>query len=115
MSGGWVELYLDEDVDPLLGKLVEARGYSYCTTPQAGMIGATDLDQLTHAAQESKTLVTHNRVDFERLAADYFVSGRSHSGIITAVRRPPPALARRLLAILGTTSREEMKDQLIYI
>lgn len=115
MSGSWVELNLDEDVDPLLGKLIKARGYHYKTTMESGMIGATDSAQLTFACQEGRTIMTHNRAHFETLAAEFFDSGRMHPGIIIAVRRPPHQLARRLLAILGSTTREAIKNQLIYI
>ena len=115
MSGPWIEIYLDEDVDPLLGKLIKARGYSYKTTPEADMIGSTDAAQLALASKEARTIITHNRAHFEQLAADYFVSGRTHWGIVIAVRRLPHLLARRLLAVLGSTSREAMKNQLVYI
>lgn len=81
----------------------------------ADSLQASDSEQLIRAVVEQKTLLTHNRVDFEDLAREYFESDRTHYGIIIAVRRPPPQVARRLLVILNTTSREEMKNQLIYI
>jgi hypothetical protein len=115
VSSPWIELYFDEDVDPLLGKLIRARGYVYKTTPEAEMIGSTDAAQLAFAFKEARTIITHNRAHFEQLAADYFASGRTHWGIVIAVRRPPHLLARRLLVVLGATSRASMKNQLVYI
>lgn len=115
MSGPAVELYFDEDVNPLIGNLIQPRGFSFITTQMAGLLKASDSEQLNQAIRQEKTLLTHNRVDFEILAREYFESDKTHFGIIIAVRRPPPQVARRLLAILNTTSREEMKNQLIYI
>ncbi len=116
MTGPAIELHLDEDVDPLIGKLVQARGfYSFTTTQMAGMNEAEDAQQLSYAAEAGKTILTHNRRDFEALAREYFELGKTHFGIVIAVRRPPAQIARRVLGILNTTSREEMKNQLIYI
>jgi hypothetical protein len=60
-------------------------------------------------------LLTHNRVDFDRLAAEWVKAGKRHSGIIVAVRRRPFELARRLLQLLNTVSADEMEDQLQYV
>jgi hypothetical protein len=43
---------------------------------------------VAYATSQNLTLVTHNRVDFELLAAKYFSKGLTHAGIIIAVRRP---------------------------
>lgn len=115
MSEPTVELYFDEDVNPLIGKLIQPRGFSFVTTQMAGLLKASDSDQLNQAIHQEKTLLTHNRIDFEILAREYFESGKTHFGIIIAVRRPPPQVARRLLVILNSSSRDEMKNQLIYI
>ena len=79
------------------------------------MTGATDAQQLQYAAKVQRTILTHNRADFERLAKEYFESNRSHNGIIIAVRRPPQLVARRLLVVLNDTTADEMKEQLRYI
>jgi len=76
---------------------------------------ATDEDQLAYAASQNLTLVTHNRVDFEQLAAKYFSEGLTHAGIIIAVRRPVNELVLRLLRVLDRFTADEMKNRLIYI
>lgn len=58
-------LYLDEDVDVLVADLLRARGFSAQTTQEADQIGATDRDQFRYAINKGRTLLTHNRVDFE--------------------------------------------------
>jgi len=79
------------------------------------MIGSSDEAQLARAVSLERMFMTHNRVDFERLAKQYFDASRSHYGIVIAVRRSPRELAQRLLVILNMVTADEMKDQLRYI
>jgi len=115
MNGLFISLYLDEDVDVLVADLVRARGFTVITTQQAGNIGASDRQQLAAAVGLQRTLVTHNRTDFELLAKECFASGQEHCGIIIAVRRSPYEIVRRLLAILNHVAADEVKNQLRYI
>jgi hypothetical protein len=68
----FIDLYLDEDVDVLVGELLRARGFRVTTTQAAGQVGTTDANQLAFATSQGKALVTHNRVHFEALAQRYF-------------------------------------------
>lgn len=115
MSGLFVELYLDEDVDVLVAELLAAYGFRAMTARDAGLLGKTDVEQLEHAAAHDMAFLTHNRVHFERLALDYFNQGKPHGGIIFAVRRRPHEIVGRLLQILDSVSADEMRDQLRYI
>ena len=115
MSVRFISLYLDEDVAVLLAELVRRRGFDVTTTQEARQIGNSDAEQLEYAASRHKALVTHNRIDFEKLAEYYFRSGQTHHGIIIAVRRRPHELARRLLLILNHATADEMQNQLRYI
>ena len=115
MSGLFINLYLDEDVDVLLASLVRARGFEAVTTLEAGQRGKTDAEQLAFAASQQRTLITHNRVDFEQLAQEYFAAGQTRSGILIAVRRPTYELARRVLIILNAVTADEMQNQIRYI
>jgi predicted nuclease of predicted toxin-antitoxin system len=111
----FINLYLDEDVSVLVATLVRARAFSAMTTVQAGQRGKSDREQLAFSAEHQMAIVTHNRVDFERLAAEYTAAGKSHAGIIIAVRRSPYAIAQRLLALMNHLSADEMDGQVIYI
>ncbi|HEX3270674.1 MAG TPA: DUF5615 family PIN-like protein [Ktedonobacterales bacterium] len=111
----FIELYLDEDIDILLAQLVRARGFSAETTQEAGRLGATDEQQLIHAASQHWTSLTHNRADFETLRQAFVASSREHSGIIIAARRSPYEIVRRLLLILNQVTADEMQNQLRYI
>jgi hypothetical protein len=115
MNGLFIELYLDEDVDVLIAQLMRARGFAVVTTQEAGQLRNSDVEQLASAVSQHKTLLTHNRVDFETLAQTYLSAGQTHNGIIIAVRRPPREIARRLLRILNAVTAEEMQNQVRYI
>jgi hypothetical protein len=111
----FIHPYLDEDVSVLLAVLLRSRGFEVTTTVEAGQRGANDPQQLEYAILHGMTMVTHNRADFEELTRQYIAAGKSHAGIIIAVRRPAHDIARRLLALMDQVSAEEMVDQLRYI
>jgi predicted nuclease of predicted toxin-antitoxin system len=111
----FIELYLDEDVSVLIADLLRSRGFVATTTQQAGNLGCADYQQLEYATEQRKTLLTHNRADFEVLVQKYFFAGRPHSGIVIAVRRPPIEIARRLLTVLNSVTSDEMENQIRYI
>jgi predicted nuclease of predicted toxin-antitoxin system len=111
----FIELYLDEDVDVLVAQLLRARGFSVITTVEAGQLQSDDKEQLAYAVAQDKTLMTHNRADFEELAQAYFTAGQPHAGIIIAVRRSPYKIAQRLLVILNNMTADEMRNQVRYI
>lgn len=115
MNTLFVKLYLDEDVDVLIADLVRARGFEATTTNETGQRRSTDPAQLEYAVRQRITFVTHNRADFEALAQAYFAAGRTHHGIIIAVRRSPYEIARRLLVLVNQVTADEMQDQVIYI
>lgn len=115
MNDLFIELYLDEDVDVLVADLLAARGFVATTTTEAGNKGKSDAEQLAIAAAAQQTILTHNRIDFEKLAEQYFDQGKQHCGIIIAVRRPAQEIAQRLLIILNQVTADEMKNQMRYI
>jgi predicted nuclease of predicted toxin-antitoxin system len=111
----FIRLYLDEDVDVLIGALLRARGFDAVTTVDRGNLGKMDEEQLAYATSAGLALLTHNRADFEKLAAERFTSGSTHGGIVITVRRPAHEIARRLLVILNSVTAEEMRDQVRYL
>ena len=115
MNELFIHAYLDEDVSTLIAALLRSRGFQATTTAEAEQLGSSDARQLAYAASRQLTLISHNWVDFETLARQYIDAGRSHAGIIVAVRRSPYEIARRILMVTDTISREEMRNQLLYI
>lgn len=115
MPSKFVRLYLDEDVSVIVGEMIRARGFDILTTRDAVNLAASDKTQLEFATDNERVLLTHNRVDFERLATKYFNEGIEHSGIIITVRRLPGEITFRLLPILNTVESTEMINQIRYI
>jgi len=110
-----IELYLDEDVSALLTKLLRSRGFVVTNANEAGMLGRSDDAQLAYAVSHQKCLLTHNRVDFEAWAQQYFTAGHSHCGVIVAARRSPYEIFQRLLKLLNQITADEMENQVHYI
>ena len=115
MNSLFICLYLDEDVNFLVADLLRARGFDAVTARDARQLRATDAGQLAYAISQARTLVTHNRTDFEEFVQSYFDSGQVHYGVIFAVRRSPQEIAQRLLAILNQVTFDEMQNQVRYI
>ncbi|MCF4967276.1 DUF5615 family PIN-like protein [Nostoc sp. CMAA1605] len=115
MSNLFIRLYLDEDVNVLVADLLRARGFDALTVRDAGQLQASDEEQLAYAVNQRRTLVTHNRTDFEELIQVYFNREQRHYGVIYAVRRPPQEIAQRLLVILNQVTADEMENQVRYI
>ncbi|MBL1208686.1 DUF5615 family PIN-like protein [Geminocystis sp. GBBB08] len=115
MNRLFIELYLDEDVNVLVADLIRARGFSITTVRDEEMLQKTDPEQLSYCVNQKKTLVTHNRADFEKLVQEYFKLNQTHYGVIIAVRHPPQEIARRLLKIVNHLTADEMRNQVRYI
>lgn len=115
MSGLFIELYLDEDVSILVAALLQGRGYSVLTAHSEGKLGQSDAEQMAHAVSLGRTLLTHNRADFEMLAQGYAEMGQNHNGVILARRYSPYELVRRLIRVLDHVTADEMQNQVRYI
>lgn len=114
MARLFIELYLDEDVNVLIADLLRGRGFA-ATTRDEGQLQNSDTAQLAYAVSQQKTLLTHNRADFEALAQEYAAKGEKHFGIILATRHTPYELVRRLTRILNNVTADEMENQVRYI
>lgn len=115
MNSVFIRLYLDEDVNVLVADLLKARGFDAITARDAGKLRATDEEQLAFAVSQQRTLITHNRTDFEELVQVYFDTEQVHYGVIFAVRRSPNDIAQRLMVILNHVTADEMENQVRYI
>ena len=77
-----IKYHLDESVPNAVANGLERRGVAATTSKTAGLVGASDLEQLAYAANESRVLVTHDD-DFLRIHA----AGPRHAGIAYAHQR----------------------------
>ncbi len=108
-------LYLDEDVSVLVATLLAARGLDVTTAREQQILGKADDEQLVYAESLGRCLLTHNRVDFELLHAEYVTGGRQHSGIIIATRTSAYTIAGRVATLLDTLTADEITNQLLYV
>jgi len=108
-------IYTDEDVSRLVATLLKARGFDVTTTSEQGMLSQSDSQQLAYAASVERCLLTHNRVDFERLHLEYMTEGRQHSGIIVAPQKNAYEIAQRVAILLNTLTADEIANQLLYV
>lgn len=112
----YMRLLFDEDVSVEIVANLKSRGFDVLTVRDAGRLHLADEAQLAFAVQEERALVTHNRIDFELLHAQYLATQRRHFGIIIAKRRVQDyVVVRKLLSVLNSFSSEEMQNQLHYV
>ncbi|MGI8787222.1 MAG: DUF5615 family PIN-like protein [Pyrinomonadaceae bacterium] len=98
-----------------MAKIVQSHGFKAVTTQEAGRRGASDSEQLKYASEKGLAILTHDRIDFEELANEYFASGKNHCGIIILADNSPQEISRRTIAVLNDFTADEMTNQIIYI
>lgn len=111
----FAKIYLDENVDVLVANLLSVRGFEATTTREQGMLGKSDEAQLAYSTSIKHCLLTHNRVDFERLHLAYISENKQHSGIIISPEKSAYEVAERMAIILDIYTGDEMANQLLYI
>jgi hypothetical protein len=108
-------LYLDEDVDPLLARILTARGYDVLTTQEAHRVSSSDTNQLVFATQEQRVLLTHNIAHFNRLARDWAAQGQEHPGIVVSDQLPLKELLARVLRLLHHHTSDSLHNRVIWL
>ncbi|ELS00999.1 hypothetical protein Xen7305DRAFT_00007000 [Xenococcus sp. PCC 7305] len=107
-------LYTDEDMSALVATLLRARGLDVTTVPEQATLGKTDNEQLEFATSLGRCLLTHNRVDFERLHLKYMEQNKQHPGIIIVPQKNAYEVARRIGVLVSSLKANEIKNQLLY-
>jgi hypothetical protein len=107
-------LYTDEDMSVLVATLLRSRGLDITTVPEQATLGKTDREQLEFTTSLERCLLTHNRVDFERLHLQYMEEGREHYGIIVVPQKNAYEIAQRIGILVSTLMADEIYNQLLY-
>jgi hypothetical protein len=107
-------LYTDEDMSVLVATLLRSRGLDITTVPEQATLGKTDREQLEFTTSLGRCLLTHNRVDFERLHLQYMEEGREHYGIIVVPQKNAYEIAQRIGILVSTLMADEIYNQLLY-
>lgn len=72
-----IRFHLDENCSKAIAEGLRRRGVDITTTPQVGLIGVTDDEQIAFALASARVFFTQDS-DFRRMAA----SGVPHAGIV---------------------------------
>ena len=107
-----LRFHLDEHISPAVAAGLRLRGIDATTAAEAGLIGASDAEQLALARQEGRVMVSHDR-HFPQLHAD----GEPHAGIAYCYQQKYSIgeLVRALVLLRDCLSGEEMEGTLEYL
>lgn len=109
-------LYFDEDADARLAEALRQRGYDVETTVEAGLLEASDEEQLLYAIRQQRALVTHNIKHFPGEHARWVEAGWEHWGIIILIGHSAVSVwLRRMENLLNLFSAEELQNQLLFL
>lgn len=108
-------IYLNEHLSRRLAEQLRAYGFDVISSHEAGMLSASDAEQLEYACREQRALVTFNISDFMKLHEDYLQATRDHFGIILSTEASIATVIHRLLRLLNSLSRDELKNQVIWL
>lgn len=111
--------FLDEDAmrNSLLREL-RARGIDVTTAHEAGMVRASDEEQLEAATLQSRVLFSFNVADFCRLHDEWLRVGKSHAGAVLAHQWRRYSIGtqlRGLLRLASQRSAAQMRERLEFL
>ncbi|MCS6903362.1 MAG: DUF5615 family PIN-like protein [Candidatus Bipolaricaulota bacterium] len=115
------KLYLDEDVSPKVAEALRRQGFDVIHALEVGRVGEnySDEAQLEYAASHQRVIFSYNRVEFEELAARWFIAKREHWGIVLSPRQYSLKRLKILLGKLAEFLKENdstaLRNQLRYI
>jgi hypothetical protein len=107
-----LEFQLDEHIDSAIANGLRRAGIGVVTTAEAGLLGASDIEQLAHALSARRVLVTHDQ-GFTRLHHQ----GLPHSGIAYSKHgsRTIRQIVDALILLDEVYDPEEMVGRLEYL
>jgi len=106
-----IPFYLDEHLPRAVAKGLRVRAIDVLTVPEAGLLGASDVEQLAFARLQNRTIVTQDD-DFLRLHA----SGIPHAGIVFAPHgHGIGKMISGLLLIHDLLDPEEMRNHVEFL
>ncbi|MEK7692789.1 MAG: DUF5615 family PIN-like protein [Chloroflexota bacterium] len=73
---------MDEDITPLLARLLRERGHDVVSCRDIAATGITDDDQLDRATELGRAILSSNYGDFIRISRECVRDGRAHGGIV---------------------------------
>lgn len=77
-----MKFYIDEDLNPKIAEVLRKNRIDAISAKEAGMLQASDLEQMEYAASAKRCMVTRNRNDFIKLTVQFFNEHRHHYGVL---------------------------------
>ena len=107
-----IRSHLDENCSHAIAEGLRRRGIDVTTTPEVGLLGAIDEEQVGYCLREGRVLFSYDQ-DLLRLAA----SGVDHAGIAYCQqrRRSLGDIVRGLVLIWEQLEPEDMVGQVKYL
>ena len=113
-----ISLYLDEDaMDGDLTNALRLRGVDVETALDAGLIQATDVQQLVYASFSGRTLYSFNIGHYMALHSEYLRAGKDHAGIILTQqqRYSVGEQMRRLVRLIQMRSDDGIRNRVEFL
>ena len=113
-----IKLYLDEDITPVLARVLRDRGFDVASALELGHSPWDDEAHLEYASSEGRTLLTYNIRHFAGLHKEWQTAGKTHKGIILSSqfsREQFGELLRRTLKLLTLWTPETIHNQLLFL
>ncbi len=107
-----IRFHLDEHCDMAIAEALRRRGIDVTTTPEAGLMGASDEEYLEFATREGRVTFTED-ADFLRLSA----VRRPHAGVAYChqQRRSIGKIVRGLVMIWEILDPEDMQNRVEFL
>jgi predicted nuclease of predicted toxin-antitoxin system len=107
-----IRFHLDENRPTAIGDGLRRRGIDVTTTPEAGLLTASDEEQTAHGLAEGRVVFTQDR-DFLRINA----LGIPHPGIVYCRqgKRSIGGIIQGLTEVWELMEPEQMRDWLVYL
>ena len=107
-----IRFHLDEQVDRAIGEALSRRGIDVTTTPEAGLLGAVDQEQLAFAISQQRVIFTR---DDDFLA--FHQRGIEHYGLVYCHQnsRSIGEIVRGLILIWEVLEPLDMQNHIEFI
>ena len=107
-----IQFHLDENVSHAIAEGLRRRGIDVTTTPEAGMIGLSDEEQIAFATTKERVIFTQD-TDFLRMSR----TGIHHNGIIYCQQKSRTIgdIVRGITLIWEYLEPEEMTNKVEFI
>ncbi|MFC2173386.1 DUF5615 family PIN-like protein [Acidobacteriota bacterium] len=106
-----IKLYTDEHVARAVVRGLRQRGLDVLTVPEAGLLGASDEEQLRRATEEGRVVFTQDD-DLLRLHA----AGSAHAGIIYAAQGTAIGeIVRGVMLVFDILDADDMQNHVEFL